>query len=66
MYAAIRTFTSRVIDESRVFLDRLSAFDGPHGDYLFGLEARIHHREAEVTTLQSLFAKPTGDVRKGQ
>jgi hypothetical protein len=66
MYAAIRTSASRLIEKSRFFLDLLSALDDPHGDYLFGLEARVHHLEAEVKTLRSLLGKPGGDLREGQ
>ena len=66
MYTAIRTSASRLIEKSRIFLDLLSALDDAHGDYLFGLEARVHLLEAEVRTLRSLPGKPGGDVGEEQ
>jgi hypothetical protein len=66
VYTAIRTSASRLIEKSRILLDFLSALDDPYGDYLFTLEARVHHLEAEVRTLRSLLGKPGGDVREGQ
>jgi hypothetical protein len=66
MYTAIQTLASGLIEKSRVFLDLLSTLDDPHGDYLFGLEARVYHLEAEVKTLRSLLGKPGGDLREGQ
>jgi hypothetical protein len=66
MYATIRASVSKLIENLRTFLNFLSGLDDPRGHYLFGLEARVQHLEAEVNTLRSLLGKTRGSVRERQ
>lgn len=62
MTSSIRTFSDRIWEPIRRFLEAMDGIDDAQGEYLFRLERRVRSLEAELEQLRNAPSQKAGST----